>query len=70
MANNDEISNDPAQDRVDLVEAQRESRAAQRGNSSLLNVRTIAAGMAVALVTALVLGAVVLFLRSADNALI
>ena len=70
MANNDEISNDPAQDRVDLVEAQRESGAAQRGNSSLLNVRTIAAGMAVALVTALVLGAVVLFLRSADNALI
>ena len=68
MANNDDISSDPAQDRVDLVEAQRESGTAPGGGSSLLNVRTIAAGMAGAVVTALVLGAVVLFLRSDDNA--
>ncbi len=68
MANDDEIERDPDPDHIDLPEAREGIGTAQRGVSSLLNMRTLAAGMAGALVTALVLGAVVLFSRSDDNA--
>lgn len=68
MDNADEINSDPAQDRDDLLDAPIESRTAQGGISSLLSIRTLAAGIAGAAVAALILGAVVLFLRSDDNA--
>ncbi len=68
MANDGEIDRDPAQDRIDLPEEQRETGRAQGGVSALLNLRTLSAAMAGAVISALILGAVVLFLRSDDNA--
>ena len=68
MANDGEIDRDPPQDRIGLPEEQGETGSAQGGVSALLNMRTLAAAMAGAVISALVLGAVVLFLRSDDNA--
>lgn len=68
MANDDEIGRDPDLDRNDLSRDQEATETTQGRVSSLLNLRTLAAGMAGAVVAALILGAVVLFLRSDDNA--
>ena len=68
MAVDDEISKDPQSDGIDLPEEQRETGSAQGVVSPLFNTRTLAAGLAGAVITALILGAVVLFLRGDDNA--
>ncbi len=68
MANNEQKDRPPTPNEIDLPGGGRESGAADRGNSSLLSIRTVAAGMTGAVVAALILGAVVLFLRSDDNA--
>ncbi len=68
MPNDDERDTDPDLDGIGPPEAPRETGTAQAGISSFLNIRTLAAGMAGAVIAALILGAVVLFLRSDDNA--
>lgn len=67
MANHGEIDRDAEYEDTASPEAPREAEPAQ-GVSSFLSLRTLAAGMAGAVIAALVLGAVVLFLRSDDNA--
>ena len=68
MTNDDELDRDPEWDDIDGPDAGRDTRTSSGGGSSLLSIRTLAAGMVGALIAALILGAVVLFLRSDDNA--
>ncbi len=68
MAKDSEKDGDPVQDGIALPEAPSETGTAQGRVSTFLNMRTLAAGMAGAVIAALILGAVVLFLRSDDNA--
>ncbi|PKB72633.1 MAG: hypothetical protein BZY75_06005 [SAR202 cluster bacterium Io17-Chloro-G7] len=68
MANDEQRDRGPTPNGIDLPDGGRKSGVADRGDSSLLNIRTLAAGITGAVVASLILGAVVLFLRSDDNA--
>ena len=61
MANDDQIEIDSNKVDADLLASERSSQAVPVGASSILNLRTIAAGVTGAAIAALVLGAVVLF---------
>lgn len=68
MANDDQIEIDSNKVDADLLASERSSQAVPVGASSILNLRTIAAGVTGAAIAALVLGAVVLFWRGDENA--
>ena len=54
MANDDEIGRDPDLDGLDLAETQAGTRAERNSVSPFLSLRTLAAGIAGAAVTALI----------------